>query len=131
MEIIKTNEISQLNISSRAFDTGQNVDVLIIKESLRTPVTISVPATYASGVISFDYDFEASDGDFFFVVVSQFETILCKSKVFCTDQTDLQNYQITKGEYIQPTDNDNTYIKLWVRHKKQNSPRNNKSKSLF
>ena len=47
---------------------------------------------------------------FYFLVISQSGVELAKVKLFCTAQTNLQDYQITKGAFVEPTQTDNDFI---------------------
>lgn len=108
MQIIKTSGVSNMNIPSRVITNGI-VNLHIQKENTRTPLTDTVTATYLNGVISFDYDFNANEGDWFFIVIDQSGVEILKSKVFCTDQTDLQNYEILEGVFKSAPATDNTF----------------------
>lgn len=90
--------------------TEISIDLAIQDEGNRTYSSATVPATYLNGVITFDYDFEAVEGTFYFVIASQSDRELVKFKVFCTDQTDLQNYTTSEGLYKTPVQSNNDFI---------------------
>lgn len=108
MQIIRTSETSNISVPSREFTNG-SIDLSIEKESIRDTFEAVVTASYDLGVMTFDYNFEATEGSYLFVVASQNDAELVKFKVYCTDQTDLQNYSIDDGLYNAAPQPDNSF----------------------
>jgi hypothetical protein len=110
MIIIQTNSITSISVPSRQF-TG-DVDLAIQDEQLRSTSSAMVTATYSDGLMNFDYDFQGVESRYYFVIATQGDNELVKWKMFCTNQTDLQNYSISEGEYVTPPQSNNDFIVL-------------------
>lgn len=108
MEIIQTNTVTTISVPSRQF--SGDIDITIQDEELRSKSTATVSATYTDGLMSFDYDFQGVENRFYFVVATQNDSELVKFKMFCTNQTDLQNFTTSENEYVTPIQSDNSFI---------------------
>ncbi len=101
MQIIKSGSIvTVIEQPARFFNVGANIDVNTLDESTNVEVPVSVSATFSEGLMTFSNDFDLVEGRYYFVIVSQGTEEICKFKIFCTDQTDLQNYKITDGDFV-------------------------------
>ena len=101
MQVINSGSVvTNIAQPSRSFNTGLDIDLSITDESSNVITAVSLAATYVNGVLGFSYDFTAVEGVFYYVIVSQSNSELVKFKIFCTDQTDLQDYLITDGDFI-------------------------------
>lgn len=56
-----------------------------------------VEATYSNGYLTFSVDLICKESESFNLEVKDGNMVLFRDKVFATDQTDLQNYKISKG----------------------------------
>ncbi len=104
MVIIKTPETSNVNVPSRTFDAGLDVDLTLYNESSEVTTATTVTATYTNGVMGFNYDFGGNEGQYYYVIMAQSSSELVKFKMFCTNQTDLQNFKITEGDFTNAPD---------------------------
>lgn len=114
MIVIKPNIVNTIKAPCREFDVNLDVTLNFYSEGNRSHDQISVPsATYANGVVTFDLLELVTEGNFYFMVLTQGNKELCKIKAFCTDQdTNADSYQISKGEFITPTQSNNDFIVL-------------------
>lgn len=111
MQVIKSGSIATIiEQTSRSFTDG-NVDVWV-RDEITSGSNISVvAATYLNGILTMTLDFNAVEGRYYYVIVSQSNNELVKFKMFCTDQTDLQDYLITDGDFTTaPTSNDTIIV---------------------
>ena len=101
MEIVESgSKQTELTVPTRSFDTTATVTVKFTNESTNIATSNNVLATYLDGAATFTIDYNATEDVFYYVIMSQSNNELTKFKVYCTDQTDLQNYKITDGDFV-------------------------------
>lgn len=109
MVVIRTNSTTSISQPSRYFTDGL-VDVSLQDEQLNSWVDFQVTASYTLGKLEFDYDFGGIEGRNYYVIIKQTDEEVVKFKMFCTDQTDLQDYNPTEGDYKEAPQTNNSYI---------------------
>lgn len=112
MEIIKTPEVSNITVPSRSVTDGNDIELAVIDEETRVTNDIAITANYANGELTFSIDFGGVDGRYYYVVATQSGRELTKFKMYCTNQTELQDYSITEGDFIEAPEGDNEFIVL-------------------
>lgn len=86
-------------------------DVLVIDESRRKETTLTDQSGfYSNDSASFTIDYEIEEGIYYFLIIYQGTRELAKVKIFCTTQTDLQDYSITEGEFTEAPASSNDFI---------------------
>lgn len=111
MIVIKSsNIVSAISQPSRDFDALTDVTLSVTDESTNIITATILTATLSNGAIVFSHDFNAVEGRYYFVVITQGVTELVKFKIFCTDQTDLQDYKVTEGDFTTAPQANDTII---------------------
>ena len=111
MQIIRPFGLNTVTTTSRELVDGFSLVLDIYTEGNRS-VTQELAAfqSYANGLITFPLNLTVTEGNFYFIIGSQNNKELFKLKCFCTSETDYQNYSITNGEFITPTQSNNDFI---------------------
>ena len=113
MIVLEPNTTNSITFTSREFNVLNEVIVNLYSEGERSNKQINVIATYSNGQITFTLSELLMNNSFYFMVLTQGNKELCKIKAFCTDQdTNADSYQISKGEFITPTQSNNDFIVL-------------------
>lgn len=101
--------IAFTDVETGAFD----FDCKVTDEGNRTETTyVSQLGTYSNDQSRLVITATIAADTFYYIVAYQGTTELVKFKIFCTAQTDLQNYQITLGEFTEAPQSDNGFIVL-------------------
>lgn len=79
------------------YDVG-NVTLTLSNEQTQDVNTFNLSTTYANGYMSMSFDLTVREMDSFKLEVKDGETVLFRDKAFCTDETDLENYKMSKNE---------------------------------
>ena len=89
------------------------VNVSITNRNTKEVVTFSADTTSDSGYQLVEYNFSLIEGTFYTYEVSANAVdgkIVYRGQIFCTDQTDYDNYEMNKDQYITSDDKDDTII---------------------
>ena len=112
MNILKTTTDTQtLKYIPREY-TGA-VTISVTNRNTKEVITFSTSATTESGYEVVDYNFNLTEGTFYTYEVgsnSVEDYVVHRGQIFCTDQTDFDNYEMFKDEYITSDDKDDTII---------------------
>lgn len=86
-----------------------SVTLELRNEQTRKTTTKAVVGTLDGNYVSYDLDFTCAEGDYYSFKLKSGDTLLYYGMLFCTDQTNLDAYKITEGQYISPSTN-NEYV---------------------
>ena len=89
------------------------VDISVTNRNTKEVITFSTNTTQEFGYEMVDYNFNLIEGTFYTYEVNSNSFvggIVHRGQIFCTDQTDFDNYEMFKDEYITSNDKDDTII---------------------
>ena len=78
-------------------------------EQTREVTTKAITGTINGNYVQFDLSFSCTEGNYYTITLKDGSNTLYRGMVFCTNQTDLDAYKLTEGEYTSPSTN-NEYI---------------------
>jgi hypothetical protein len=93
----------------RGFE-GSTFNITVIDESLNSSDSNLVSGVISDGILTIDVTYNFIEGRFYMVKIYSGSQLVNFSKIYCTDQTDLENYSVTDDYYTQPTKDETTYI---------------------
>jgi len=109
MNVLTTSTGSQsIKIAPRKDVTSPTLS-LTNKETRKTS-TVSVTKTTEGEYMKLTGTFSLTEGTQYSFVVKDGSDIIYRGLIFCTDQTELDNYFINKDEYTSEDSYDNDYI---------------------
>ncbi len=120
MVVIQPSSAAQITVPSRKPQTfidelsGAFIfDALLINESTREQTVIpSQSGQWINGQIGVQVIADFKDSEFYYLVAYQADFEIVKCKIFCTSQTDLENYRITEGQFKEAPQGDNGFVIL-------------------
>jgi len=92
------------------YHTNTTYTVTVMDESLNSEDSNIVSGTHADGILTIDVTYNFIEGRFYTIKINSGSDLINFSKVYCTAQTDLENYSVTNGYYTQITKEETTYI---------------------
>lgn len=102
MHIVTTS--SQIvNVIPRAEVASMTLELR--DEQTKVTTTKAVTGSDNGNFWAIDLDFTAQEDNFYTFKLKDGSTLLYYGILFCTNQTDLDAYKITEGEYTSPTTN--------------------------
>lgn len=97
MHIVRTDS-QLLKIVPRTYSTDQ-VTVTVTNESTNTSQAETLTPSVSGNHINLTGTFTFSEGIFYYFVVTQGANEIYRGNIFCTDQTDLEEYTVNQGQY--------------------------------
>lgn len=111
MHIVRTDN-QLLKIVPRSYSTA-NVVVTVTNETTNTSEQETITPVASGNHIELTGTFTFAEGIFYYFVVSQGGSEIYRGNIFCTDQTDLEDYTVNQGQYeIYEKANANEYITI-------------------
>jgi hypothetical protein len=111
MHIVRTDN-QLLKIVPRSYSTA-NVVVTVTNETTNTSEQETITPVASGNHIELTGTFTFAEGIFYYFVVSQAGSEIYRGNIFCTDQTDLEDYTVNQGQYeIYEKANANEYITI-------------------
>ena len=105
MNILTTSNTAQeLYIIPRRY--VELVDLYIFDENKRTTTEMSVTSSIHNGSMLIEETFDLEEGSFYTIRVKEGTEILYTGRVFCTDETELDEYQMTENQYTSSNETD-------------------------
>jgi hypothetical protein len=96
MTILRPNlETQSITIIPR-YDV-ETVTLTLLNEETQVLNTFTVSTTYANGYMGLEFDFDCLEAQSFNLEVKDVNTVLFRGKAFATDETDLENYKLSKN----------------------------------
>lgn len=82
-------------------DTASSYTAVIVNEETTTSTSQVIAANYSDGLLTFDLTYSFAEGRFYWLRINNTSTgrNLNKSKIYATEQTDFQTYDLTDGYY--------------------------------
>lgn len=108
MHVVKTVS-PQIKIVPRA--VFPSYDLVITNQGTNEEFTETALASEDGNLVSIDLGLTPIEGSTYSIEIFNSGNIQYRGEIFCTDQTDLQNYEITLGEYDESTE-ETTYKTL-------------------
>lgn len=113
MNILTTTGGTQtLKFIPRVYNDSVNISVT--NRNTKEVVSFSASATTDNGYQLVDYNFSLIEGTFYTYEVKATEQagglVIYRGQIFCTDQTDFDNYEMNKDAYITSNDKDDSII---------------------
>lgn len=107
MHIVSTTS-QTVNVIPRAEVASMTLELR--DEQTKDVTTKAVTGSDNGNFWAIDLDFIAQQDNFYTFTLKDGSTVLYKGTIFCTNQTNLDAYKITEGEYTSPaTNNDYTF----------------------
>ena len=78
-------------------------------EQTREVTSKEITGSLNGNFVQYDLDFTCTEGNFYTFSLFEGSNLLYRSMCFCTNETNLDAYKITEGEYVSQTSN-NDYI---------------------
>jgi hypothetical protein len=78
-------------------------------EQSRVTTSKAITGTLNGNYVQYNLDFICTEGNYYTIILKDGTNTLYRGMVFCTNQTDLDAYKLTEGEYTSPSTN-NEYI---------------------
>ena len=85
------------------------VDLLLRDEQTKVITSKEITGVVSGNFVQFDLNFTATEGSNYTFRLFNGSDLLYYGCIFCTDQTNLDAYKITDGEYTTPTATNNDY----------------------
>jgi hypothetical protein len=76
---------------------AENVVLNLLNEETQVLNTFNISSTYANGYMGLEFDFDCLEMQSFNLEVKDGDTVLFRGKAFATDETDLENYKLSKN----------------------------------
>jgi len=89
---------------------GSTFNITVVDESLNSSDSNLVSGTITDGVLTTNVTYNFIEGRFYNIKIYLGSQLINFSKVYCTDQTDLENYSVTNSYYTQITKDETNYI---------------------
>ena len=111
MKILTTSASAQeMKIIPRSYPS--TIDVRLRNESTNDITLIEdVSTSTDKGYLVFSTTYSLSENVFYELTILSGSSVICKDKIFCTDQT-IADYSVNDGEYVTEDTYDNDYILL-------------------
>lgn len=90
--------------------TGSTFNVIVIDESLNSTDTNVVSGTITDYILTLDVTYNFVEGRFYGLKIYNGTDLINFSKIYCTEQTDLENYSVTDSYYTQIDKTETTYV---------------------
>ena len=106
MQIINTSAVNEIVVPCRPFTTGDFLIMNVYNEDTKESIiTTPIPAAFSNGQLTlFSHDFAATENIYYYVIITFNNEELVKFKMFCTNETDFQNFKITEGDFVNAPD---------------------------
>ncbi len=75
----------------------ENVTLTLLNEETQVLNTFTVSNTYANGYMTIEFDLTVKEAESFNLEIKDGNTVLFRGKAFATDETDLENYKLSKN----------------------------------
>lgn len=75
----------------------ENVTLTLLNEETQVLNTFNVSTTYANGYMSIEFDLTVKEAESFNLEIKDGTIVLFRGKAFATDETDLENYKLSKN----------------------------------
>lgn len=98
-------------LSNGTYESTINVSIYD-KATRETTTFTDIDAFYSNGVITFDLTFQGVENNQYYMMVTDNENgnALFNSNLVCTDQTNLQNFEILKDSYTIAPQTNNEFL---------------------
>lgn len=73
------------------------VDITLLNEETQVLNTFSVSTTYENGYMTIEFELTVKEAESFNLEIKDGTTVLFRGKAFATDETDLENYKLSKN----------------------------------
>lgn len=98
MNILKPiPDIQEIKIIPRKYI--ENVQVVISDQLTRVDTEFTASTVIDNGMMVISGSFDLREGAFYTLRVYNTDEVLFTGRIFCTEQADLQNYEMTKNQY--------------------------------
>jgi hypothetical protein len=74
-----------------------SVVLTLLNEETQTLNTFTISPTYSNGYMFLDFEFTCLEMESFNLEIKDGNTVLFRGKAFATDETDLENYKLSKN----------------------------------
>lgn len=111
MNILKTTDPQSLKFIPRRYN--DELRVVITNSNTRDSVEYTGSTTTEYGYQVFTDTFNLIEGEFYVYEVSEITElakVVYRGQIFCTDQTELDKYNMNLGGYVTSDDKDDTII---------------------
>lgn len=92
MTILNPNNTTHNIVIIPRYDV-ENITLILRNEETDVTEEFDLFSTYANGYMTIELEKEVKEGENFEIEVRDINVILFRGKVFCTEQTDLENYK--------------------------------------
>jgi len=75
----------------------ETVTLTLLNEETQVLNTFTVSTTYANGYMTIAFDLTVKETESFNLEIKDGTTVLFRGKAFATDETDLENYKLSKN----------------------------------
>lgn len=75
----------------------ENATLILYNKQTNSINSIEVETTYSNGYLTFSFDLTCKEAESYDIELKDGEIVLFRGKAFATDETDLQNYKMSKG----------------------------------
>jgi len=111
MNILKAIATEQnIDFYARSHGDGTTYTASLIDESLNKTTTLNLTATYSDGVLSTSVTYPFIEGRFYSLKAYSDTDLIAYTKIYATDQTDLEDYTVLNGYYTQIDKPETNYI---------------------
>jgi hypothetical protein len=76
---------------------AETVTLTLLNEETQVLNTFNVSTTYANGYMTIEFDLTVKEAESFNLEIKEGTTVLFRGKAFSTDETDLENYKLSKN----------------------------------
>jgi hypothetical protein len=88
-----------------------SVTVRLIGKNTKTTKSYNVTVSNSNGYMTVEGSFDLEEGfRYSLAILSDTDDIIYRDVLLCTDQSDLENYNIQDGDYVFAETNDNEYV---------------------
>lgn len=75
----------------------ETVTLTLLNEETQVLNTFNVSTTYENGYMTIEFDLTVKEAESFNLEIKDGTTVLFRGKAFATDETDLENYKLSKN----------------------------------
>ena len=110
MIILTATDTAQQVTPYVRYHTDTTYTVTVMDESLNSTDSNVVVGSYEDGILTINVTYDFIEGRFYGLKIYSGSDLINFSKIYTTEQTDLENYSVTDGYYTQITKTETTYI---------------------